>query len=770
MGCSVRAAPGAVNAAGAPDKRTALAGGREQSVHARSWIELDAQGGAGEVWDLRIEDALSRPFTLVAEMALDSPDADLDALLWTGATVFLAEADSEPRAWHGVIEEASFVGGLDGRWVYLLTLRPKVSGLRFRHRSRIFQDLDAIAVVRRVLRDAGIADEDVAWATTRTCPPRAWCVQYRETEFDFVSRLLEDEGIFYAFEHSPGRHVLRLGDSPAAFSDLDGESTLAFSKTENVAHECVNDLVFTSRLRHDVHLSSDWNPENPTRVLEAEARGDEGPTRFRQEYPGGFADTRDGGRRARDRREAQVASRDVLKGRSNCLRLAPGRRFTLEGARPDHLCQPWLVTSLDLHFRDPARHPDAAGRQSLQVRFEAIPASVPYRSARVTPRPRVAGKESAVIAGPPGEEIHVDAQGRVKVHFYWDREGSVDDRATCWMRVQQANTAGAMMIPRVGWEVDVGFENGDPDRPVVLQKLYNKETMPPYALPGEKTQGAWQTSTYPGGAGTNELRLQDGNGGMMFFVHASRDFALHASHDLTEKVTVDATEQVALTRTASVSKTEQVSVAGDQSTSVTGDTALETNASRTVSIGATDSWKVSKNQSVTVNGSRSESIGGMMMVLANKVSETFNASASRTVGAVQMINSATVIAESVGGSREEIIGGARIEVTAKGHTEVIGGSKVLATGAVLEKVGGDITANAKGALAFNVGGPYVSKCGGAFTLGARAVVITVPGGLTLSAGGGKLVARGGKVTFEGPSLAVKGTASITLKGRIHYKG
>ena len=739
-------------------------------MHARSWIELDAQPGAGEVWDLRLDDALSRPFTLSVEMALDTPDADLEALLWTGATVYLAEADSEPRAWHGVIEEASFVGGLDGRWVYQLTLRPKVSGLRFRHRSRIFQDLDATGVIRRVLRDAGLTDDDVAWATTRTNPPRAYCVQYRETEFDFVSRLLEDEGIFYAFEHSPGRHVMRLGDSAAAFSDLDGESRMVFSKTDHVARECVNDLVFASQLRSDVHITHDWNQENPTRVLEAEARGDDGPTRFRQEYPGGFADTRDGGRRARDRREAQVAARNVLRGRSNCLRLAPGRRFTLEGARPDHLCQPWLVTSLKMHFRDPARHPDEAGRQSLQVRFEAIPVSVPYRSARVTPRPRVAGKESAVIAGPSGEEIHVDEQGRVKVHFYWDREGSVDDRATCWMRVQQANTAGAMMLPRVGWEVDVGFENGDPDRPVVLQKLYNQETMPPYGLPGEKTQGAWQTSTYPGGAGTNELRLQDGNGGMMFFVHASRDFALHASHDLTEKVTVDATEQVTLTRTASVAKTEDVSVAGNQSTSVTGDTALETNASRTVTIGATDTWKVAKNQSVTVNGSRTEDIGGMMMVLANKVSETFNGSASRTVGAVQLINSATVIAESVGGSREETIGGARVEVTAKGHTEVIGGSKTLVTGAVMEKVGGDITANAKGALAFTVGGPFVSKCGGAFTLGARAVVITVPGGLTLSAGGAKLIARGGKVTFEGPSLAVKGTASITLKGRINYKG
>ncbi|MDO9019540.1 MAG: type VI secretion system tip protein TssI/VgrG [Deltaproteobacteria bacterium] len=739
-------------------------------MHGRSWIEFDAQDVGGEVWDLRVDAAISRPFTIVAEVALDTPDADLEALLWSGATVFLAEADSEPRAWHGVIEEASFGGGLDGRWVYHLTLRPRLSGLGYRRRSRIFQDLDVVGVVRRVLRDAGLDDEVVAWAVTRPYPTRAYCVQYRETELDFVSRLLEDEGIFYAFEHAPGQHVLRLGDSDAAFSDLDGASELTFSKDEHGAREHVTDLVFTSRLRADVHLANDWNQENPARVLEAEARGEEGPTRFRHEYPGGFADNRDGGRRARDRREAQTAHRDVLRGRSNCLRLAPGRRFTLAGARPEHLCQPWLLTRTQLHFRDPARHPDADARQSLQVRFEAIPASVPYRSMRVTPRPRVAGKECAVIAGPPGEEIHVDAQGRVKVHFYWDREGAVDDRATCWMRVQQANTAGAMMVPRVGWEVDVGFENGDPDRPVVLQKLFNQETMPPYALPAEKTQGAWQTSTYPGGAGTNEVRLQDGNGGMMFFVHASRDFALHAAHDLSERVTANATEQVTLTRTASVKASETVTVAGNQTSSVVGDEALETNASRTVSIGATDTWKVTKNQAITVNGSRTESVGGMMMVLANKVSETFNGSATRTVGAVQMVNSATVISESVGGSREESIGGARIEVTAKGHTEAIGGSKTLVTGAVLEKIGGDITANAEGAMAITVGGPYVSKCGGAFTLGARAVVITVPGGLTLSAGGGKLVARGGKVSFEGPSLAVKGTASITLKGRINYKG
>src|SRR5690606_3585522 len=153
-----------------------------------------------------------------------------------------------------------------------------------------------------------------------------------------------------------------------------------------------------------------------------------------------------------------------------------------------------------------------AALSRFEAAFTAIPAEHPYRPPRTLRRPRVHGKESAVVTAPPGEEIHVDDMGRIKVHFYWDREQPVDDTASCWVRTQQQNTTGAMFLPRVGWEVDIGFLHGDPDRPVMLQKMYNDEEKPPYELPGNLVQSSLRTSSSPGGGGTNELRLNDANG------------------------------------------------------------------------------------------------------------------------------------------------------------------------------------------------------------------------------------------------------------------
>ena len=160
-------------------------------------------------------------------------------------------------------------------------------------------------------------------------------------------------------------------------------------------------------------------------------------------------------------------------------------------------------------------------------------------------RPRTHGPQTAIVVGPPGEEIHTDEHGRIKVHFHWDRVSPFDDTASCWLRVQQQNTASSQILPRVGWEVEVGFLYGDPDRPLVLQKLYNAETMPPYALPDNLMQSSLQSSSTPGGGGTNEIRLNDGNGGMEFFVHAQKDLWVAAGHNLTEQIAVDESVQVA---------------------------------------------------------------------------------------------------------------------------------------------------------------------------------------------------------------------------------
>jgi type VI secretion system secreted protein VgrG len=451
----------------------------------------------------------------------------------------------------------------------------------------------------------------------------------------------------------------------------------------------------------------------------------------------------------------------------------PGRRFTVAEAQPPALDGEYLIVETVRRFRDPRAA--GAGQDvrpdipAFLVELTAIPAEQEFRPPALTPRPRVSGKELAVVTGPPGEEIHVDEYGRIKVHFYWDREGQIDDKASFWIRVQQQNTSGSMMLPRVGWEVDVAFLDGDPDRPVVMQRLYNRETMPPYGLPDNKSQSSLQSSSSPGGGGTNEVRLQDSASGMEFFVHASKDFALKAGHDMTETVAVDVHEEVGLKLQTNIAGNESSKVGSNQSLSVTGELKQETTGSKATTVGAADDWGVTGAYTLSCEGNRSDDIGGLMNVLANRVTETFNSNLTRKVGAALSINSAGSIAEVVGGNKSETVGGAKLELVRQGKAEQVTGTKTLTSGAMIEKVGKDIQMSAEAALAITVGGPIVEKVGEGFTLGAEAVVITAAGGAELKVGGTKLTARGGSLKVNAPDMGASGGPMLQIKGKVNYK-
>jgi type VI secretion system secreted protein VgrG len=372
-----------------------------------------------------------------------------------------------------------------------------------------------------------------------------------------------------------------------------------------------------------------------------------------------------------------------------------------------------------------------------------------------------------VVTTPGGEEIHCDALGRIKVHFYWDREGALDDTASCWVRVQQQNTATSLVIPRVGWEVDVGFEFGDPDRPVVLQKLYNRETLPPYELPASLARSALQSSTSPGGGGTNEIRLDDTAGAMEFFVHAQRNLKVMVGHDHTDTVGVDASAQVGAASTESVAGTESITVGGHQSASVTGSVTLETVGARTVSVGANDETGVTAMYGVKTAGARTESIGGLMNVLAQQVSETFNASHTATIGGAQSINSAKGVAFSIAGGHTELVGAAKVEAARGAKQENIGAAKSLTAGIVRWKTGGDMTVASEGAMAWNIGGPMQIKAGGAVTLSGSSVTLNIAGSAKLLAGA-KVQATPASVKIQGGTVGGDG-AEIKVSGTVHSK-
>ena len=715
-------------------------------------------------------EGLSRLFVVDAQFFVDDPNLDLDELLLSEATVRVfdnlrPDDVASERVFHGVIEEATFVAPHGNMFVYRVRLRPRIYGLSQRVRSRTFQHQSTPQIVRRVFVDAGIPDDSVEWGLTAEYLPREFCVQYRESELDFTMRLLEEEGIFFWFEHVPGQHALRIADRQAAFQpvpDLPALPVATRSSAES-GIDRLTDVSVTAQHVHDSYACRYWDAFSPEKAREATDAVDSARKFELYEYPVPFVQPPVGQMRAQRRLAAQRTRQVVLRASSGCRRLFPGRTFEMSAAWPDSLSGDYLVLSAHTRFVSGDLH---GGASVFRCDIEAIPAEIEYRPPLQAPRPRVAGQESAVVTGPPGDEIHVDQWGRIKAHFYWDREGKMDDTSSCWIRTQQLNTESSQILPRLGWEMALAFADGDPSHPVALQKLYNAETMPPYALPDNLMQSALQSSSSPGGHGTNELRLNDSNGAMEWFLHAQRDLSLKVGNDMTETVTVDAVQETKSDSKFKVEKNETLTVSGGQSTSVTGRATHETVADKSVSIGGIDKWGVKSLYSIDTGGSRSETIGGLMNVLCSRSDENFKADHSLTVGGALAMNSAGPIVEAVAGNKTELVGGAKMELIRKAKQEDIKVAKLLTAGAVSVKTGTDIGIAADAAMAITVGGPVAIKCSGDFNIMGSSVTFTV-GSAKLTAGA-EIKASAGSVKVKANSLGSDGQ-NTTLSGTVKYE-
>ncbi len=722
------------------------------------------------VLSVHAHEALSEPFEVSVRFVCGDPWLPVRDWLWVEAAVRLEDRDgSGARTFHGIAEEASYIGKVEELHVYRVRLRPRLHGLATRIRSRIFQDRSVPEIVQQVLSEAGLPS--ASWDFGKLSRPylkKEYVTQWRESELAFVARMLEGEGIFYAFTHAEDGHVLVAGDAPDAFKPIDGEASLPYRVSEDDpgGGEFVFGLTLHHALTPDAATVREWDERAPSSVRQAEDRVRDGAAREWVQQPGRFREPREGARRAKDLLQGLRARRLRLVGDTNSLRLLPGRTFELAEATPPGLCRGWTVRSLEHAFIDEGVLAGTGVPSRYRARFELLPDDVPYRPPLRTPRPRITAKESAVVVGPKGEEIHVDALGRVKVHFYWDREGKIDDTASCWIRTQQQNTSGAMVLPRVGWEVEVGFLHGDPDRPIVLQKLYNKETMPPYELPGSLTHSALQSSSSPGGGGTNEIRMNDGSGGMEFFVHAQRDFSMIAGNDFKEEIQVNASEQVGSDATVHVDKTESLEVGGNLSESVTGTFTQETVGARKVQVGALESWGIGALHTVNTGGDRKESVSGLQNVLAAKVSEAFNADHSRTVGAALCFASAGPMVEAVSGKKTETTGGAKVELVRKARQEQVGTGKILTTAVMQLKTGKSLAVSAGEVLAMTVGGPWSVKCDKDFALNGQTVMV-VAGQASLEAGS-KLTLTPASAKVESDSLGGSGS-QVKIQGKINYR-
>jgi type VI secretion system secreted protein VgrG len=638
------------------------------------------------------EEALSRPFRLDLELASDDEAIEFNDVLGTAMAVEVPLTGAGRRWFHGLVSRCVFTGWEGGEARYQATLRPWLWFLCRTSDCRIFQEKSVPEIVRMIFdKHAGSLDVDVEERLFGSYAPRPYCVQYRETDLDFVDRLLQEEGITYFFTASSSKHTLVLADSPQSHrASPHYEEVPYFPKDEFARrerdHVFVWDMAAEVRSSRFAHTSFDF--EKPRADLMARQ---ERPIPHSladgeiYDYDGRFTEPETGERAARLRLEADQANQRCVTGEGTAAGLVAGHRFRLARCPREDQNAEYVLREVSHELWDPAYRSGMPGGEEIDLyrcRFTAMPAEIAYRPAQVTPKPRIRGPQTAMVTGPAGEEIWTDRHGRVKLQFHWDREGRHDDKSSCWIRVSQpwAGTGfGGIHIPRVGQEVIVEFIEGDPDMPIITGRVYNGQAPTPYALPANASQSGFKSNSTKGGAGSNELRFEDKKGQEEVYLHAQRDMQAVVEHDRIEHVknnhtgTVDVDETLTVrgNRTRTVKHDETVTVGKNRTRTVTGNEAYTTKGDRSYFVDGKEVLHVTKPQEVTIGAARSLTIGDADVVKILRGNARLEAAANREVVAGELYKLDAKVIEITGADSITLtVGQSWIKIDGEGITLV----------------------------------------------------------------------------------------------------
>ncbi len=555
-------------------------------------------------------EAISEPFMFELEMLSTSTDLAAADILRTGALVTWNLPGDETRSVHGLVRRFVRLGARDELVAYRAEIVPWLWFLTLSRESRIHQQKSVPDIIETVFKDLGYNDFDIR--CTGTYEPRDYCVQYRETHFNFVSRLMEEEGIFYFFEHSAEKHVMVLADGNSSAPDVAG-STLAkvFSHTQQD-----EDVVLSWEQEESVRTgkvtlrSHDFL--QPSLSLESSLEG-EGPEEL-YDYPGSYLSVEAGDRYARIQLEAEEALHKLVRGGGNCRNFGSGCKVDIQQENREDTKLKYLLLRVGHSMSGTSfRAWDDTGGADYSNDFLAIPFDTPYRPHRRAPRSLVRGTQTAVVVGPSGEEIWSDEYGRVKVQFFWDRKGQKDENSSCWVRVSTTWAGkqwGAIHIPRIGQEVIVDFLEGDPDRPIIMGSVYNEEQMPPYDLPGNVTQSGIKSRSSKGGGGDNfnEIRMEDLKDSEQLYIHAEKDKKVVVENNRNESVGANESIAIAENRNESVGGNETISISGNRAETVGKNETVDVAENRGHSIGKNDTLDVGENLSETIGKDSSTTV------------------------------------------------------------------------------------------------------------------------------------------------------------------
>jgi type VI secretion system secreted protein VgrG len=725
---------------------------------------LSASVASGDVLDVRdfhVYASLSSLFDVTLTVLSDNHDIDFEAVIGQAASFTLhgrVAGGTQARTWSGLAVEFDQVRvAPSGLSTYRLRIAPLLWLTTQRRNHRVFQLKSELEIVEQLLGEWGIPHDKKIGGSYKT---RKYRAQYGETDYVFISRMLEDAGITFYFEDGGGQLV--LSDAPQR-NDVRGPP-IAFRDEPTVAstREHVTSVRVGRRVRPGKYTLRDVDYRRPASYpLMASAAGAAGVEQRLERFhytPGAFlfeggqggdtphADDRgkhrtdeDEGKKLAQKRLA--ASRgDALTAAfsTNVIDLSPGVVMTVldhpSSALGDGAKQ--LVTESRLEGER-----DAEFHHHVEVRSAASP----YHPELRTPKPKVQGVETAVVVGPAGEEIHTDEFGRVRVQFHWDREGGMNEKSSCWIPVSHpwgGAGYGGSNLPRIGQEVLVDFLGGDPDRPMITGRVYTNLQKTPYKLPANKTQSGWKSNSSPTTGGYNEIMFEDAAGKELVRMQAEKDLNKLVKHDEQVAIGNDRTKQVGHDDTHVVGHDRARQVGHDESVSVGNDRSRQVGHDEQVSVGNDRHRQVGRDEGVTVGNNRTKSVGGNeTLFVGSNQHETVGASRSVEVGGSQ--------SETIGGSVSETIGMAKNEVVALASSEAVGLLKSIA-------VGGAFTITVGAEMMTTVTGSQVETTG-------LTRSVNVGKKFSLEVGAGKItVEKSGAISIEGSDLKIKGTGEIQI--------
>lgn len=660
---------------------------------------------------------LGRPFQYSVDLLSQNESIEVNDLLGENVTVRLDATEEEPRFFNGYVSQMAQLGRKGGLAHYRIELRPWLWFLTRAADCRIFQSMTVPDIVKQVFRDHGFTDFEEQLSGTY----RNWeyCVQYRETDFNFVSRLLEQEGIYYYFKHEDGSHTLVLSDALAAHTTRDGYEEIPYippDESDLEDRECVSDWLFTREVMTGTYALKDFDFKLPRTDLLAKLSQpkEHSAANFEvYDYPGEYVESSEGDEYVKVRLQEIQARFERVHGSSNARGLVPGMLFSLiDHPRSDQNREYLVVsTAYALHGASYESGGDGGG-PTFSCDFQTLSSDCPYRSARITPKPAVQGPQTATVVGKAGEEIWTDEFGRVKVQFPWDRYGAADENSSCWIRVSHSCAGkgwGAIQIPRIGQEVIIEFLEGDPDRPIISGRVYNGANGVPYPLPEQQTISTMKSNSSKGGGGFNEIRMEDKKDEEQIFIHAQKNFDLRVGNDRFESVIHDRHTVVDNDRFDHVKNDRHVTIDNHHQESIGGD--------RNLSVTGADKVEITGQKSVTVGGDVAEEVAGNHheAVAGNYFLE----------GDTIVIEGMTNITLKVGGS-SIAISSSGIKIATSGDVAVEGTNISNAASAEFAAEGG-------ASAGVSAGGPLNLEGGGPATL--KGAMTKVEGGITEIKGG-----------------------------------